>query len=86
MKFNIKALAIACCILWGGCVLLVGVANLICPHYGQQFLDLLSSWYPGYHATHSVAQVALVTLYAVVDGLIGGAIFGWLYNRLTKAV
>jgi hypothetical protein len=86
MKFNVKALALGCAILWGAAVLLVGVANLICPHYGQQFLEMLASGYPGYHATRSVAQVALVTLYAAADGLIGGGVFGWLYNRLTTAV
>jgi len=50
--------------------------------YGQQFLQTLSSFYPGYHATHSIGQVVIVTLYAMADGLIGGAVFGWLYNRL----
>jgi len=46
MKFNIRALALASAILWGGCVLLVGVANLICAGYGQHFLEMLSSFYP----------------------------------------
>jgi len=82
MKFDIKAMALACAILWGAAVLLVGVANLICGNYGQQFLELLASFYPGYHATHSIVQVVIVTLYAIADGLIGGAVFGWLYNRL----
>jgi len=84
MKFNIKALAIACAILWGGCVFLVALANLICGGYAQRFLELLPSFYPGYHATHSIVEVALVTLYAIADGLIGGVVFGWLYNRLAK--
>ena len=56
MKFNIRALALASAILWGGCVLLVGVANLICASYGQHFLEMLSSFYPGYHATRSFAE------------------------------
>ena len=81
MKFNIKALALACAILWGAAILLVGLANLIWGSYGQHFLQILS-FYPGYHATRSIGQVVLVTLYAVADGLIGGAVFGWLYNRL----
>jgi site-specific recombinase len=86
MKFNIRALALASAILWGGCVLLVGVANLICAGYGQHFLEMLSSFYPGYHATRSFAEVAVVTFYAIVDGLVGGLVFGWLYNRLARPV
>jgi hypothetical protein len=85
MKFNIIALALACAILWGGCVLVVSVANLVCAGYAQHFLELLASFYPGYHATHSIVEVVIVTLYATADGLIGGAIFGWLYNRLAKS-
>jgi hypothetical protein len=85
MKFNIKALAVACAILWGGAILAVALINLFCPYYGQRFLDLLASCYPGYHATQSLAQVVIVTLYAIADGLIGGAVFGWLYNRLERA-
>ena len=82
MKFDVKALALACAILWGGAILLVGLANLIWGGYGQHFLQTLSSCYPGYHATRSIGEVVIVTLYAVADGLIGGAVFGWLYNRL----
>jgi hypothetical protein len=29
----------------------------------------------------TILELAHSTIYAVVDGLIGGAIFGWLYNR-----
>ncbi|MGP8268722.1 MAG: hypothetical protein ACLQLH_01535 [Terracidiphilus sp.] len=84
MKFDVKALALACAILWGGAVLVVGLANLVCGNYGQNFLELLASFYPGFHATHSIVQVVIVTLYALADGLIGGAVFGWLYNYLAK--
>jgi hypothetical protein len=84
MKFNIKALALACAILWGVAVLLVALVNLICGAYGQHFLEMLASCYLGYHAARSVVQVVIVTLYAVADGLIGGAVFGWLYNWLAK--
>ncbi len=84
MKFNVKALALACSILWGGCVLLVALANLFYGGYAVHFLQWLASFYPGYHATRSIGEVAIVTLYAIADGLIGGAFFGWLYNRLAK--
>lgn len=81
MKLNIKALAVACAIFWGGAVLAVMLVNLAWPTYAQQFLEMMASCYPGYHANHSVVQVAIGTLYAAADGLIGGAVFGWLYNR-----
>jgi uncharacterized BrkB/YihY/UPF0761 family membrane protein len=82
MKFNVVALAVTSAILCGLVMLLVTLANFVCGSYGQQFLQTLSSVYPGYHATHSVVQVIVGTLYGVVHGLIGGAVFAWLYNWL----
>ena len=87
-KYQLAQTRTLCCFVqeWpsghspGGCA--EGLANLICGGYGQHFLQTLSSFYPGYHATHSIGQVVIVTLYAMADGLIGGAVFGWLYNRL----
>ncbi len=84
MKFNIKALALASAILWGLVMLLMGLANLIWGNYGQQFLQTMSSVYPGYHATRSIIEVIVGTLYGVVDGLVGGAAFAWLYNQCAK--
>ncbi len=84
MKFNIKALALECAILCGGAVLAVLLVNLGCTNYAQNFLELMASVYPGYHANHTVVQVLIGTLYAAADGLIGGAVFAWLYNRLAK--
>ena len=34
----------------------MGLANLIWANYGQQFLQTMSSVYPGYHATRSIAR------------------------------
>jgi len=84
MKFNIKALGLASAILWGLVMLLMGLANLIWGNYGQQFLQTMSSVYPGYHATRSIVEVIVGTLYGVVDGLVGGAAFAWLYNQCAK--
>ncbi len=84
MKFNVKALALASAILWGAAVLVVSLVNLFCGAYGHAFLEMLSSFYLGYHATRSIGEVVIVTLYALADGLIGGAIFGWLYNWLAE--
>lgn len=75
MKFNTKALALTSAILWGLVMLGMGLANLIRANYGQQFLQLMASVYPGYHATRAIAEVVVGTLYGAVDGLIGGAVF-----------
>ena len=83
MKFNIGALSLAIGLFWGGSILLVGVVNLISPGYGQMFLQLAASIYPGYRGGASFGQVIIGTLYGLVDGAIGGAIFAWLYNWLS---
>ena len=83
MKFNEKQLAVACAILWGACMLVIGLANIAWRGYGQDFLNVMASVYPGYHAAGSLLQVAIGTMYGFGDGLVGGFIFGWLYNHLT---
>jgi hypothetical protein len=85
MKFSVKGLALASAILWGLAMLGMGLANLIWSGYGQQFLQTMASVYVGYHATRSVAEVIIGTLYGFVDGLIGGAFFAWPYNQFVKS-
>jgi ABC-type phosphate transport system permease subunit len=80
MKLNLKALALTAGLVWAGAVLMVGVTNLIWPGYGNTFLQLVASIYPGYDATGSVGAVIVGTLYALVDGAIFGLVVGWLYN------
>lgn len=80
MKLNTRAMAVASGLLWGGAVLAVGVANLIRPRYGQEFLRVVASIYPGYRARPNRGNVVVGISYAVVDGAIGGAALAWLYN------
>jgi hypothetical protein len=83
MKLNTKALALASAILWGLAMLLMSLANLFWGSY-DQFLQIMSSVYPGYHATRSIPEVIVGTLYGAGDGLVGGAVFAWLYNQFAK--
>ena len=80
MQLSAKAMALTIALLWGGSVLLVGLMNLASPTYGIYFLSLTSSIYPGFHVSRTVGDVLVGTSYAVVDGGIGGFLFGWLYN------
>jgi hypothetical protein len=84
MKLSIRALVITAAILWGGAVLCSGILNLIWPSYGVAFLQMVSSIYPGYHATRTLGSVVVGTLYALLDGAVCGLVFGWLYNRLAR--
>jgi hypothetical protein len=84
MKFNITALALTAGLIWGGAILAVGLANLAWPGYGRAFLDLMASIYPGYRPGTGIGSVVTGTLYALVDGSIGGVVFGWLYNLLAR--
>jgi hypothetical protein len=82
MKLSICALAVAAAIVWGGAVLLVGLANMIWPAYGGAFLEIAASIYPGYHVSQTIGSVIVGTLYAVLDGAVGGLIFAWIYNMI----
>ncbi len=84
MKLSEKQLGLACAILWGGVMLFMGLANAAWSGYGQAFLNVIASVYPGYHGG-SLLQVALGTVYGIVDGLMGGFVLAWLYNRFAQA-
>lgn len=79
MKLDVRALALALAILWGACVLILGLANLVWTGYARAFLDVVASIYPGYRPG-GIGSVIVGTLYALVDGAIGGAVFALLYN------
>ena len=81
MKLDIKVAALTLSLFWGiFFMFLVGVANLVMPGYGQAFLELMASVYPGYTIDGSFGQVLVGTLYGIVDGAFVGAAFAWLYN------
>jgi len=82
MRFNAVAVGATAALIWGAAILVVASANLIWPPYGRAFLDLIASIYPGYHPGPSAGSVITGTLYGLVDGGVGGAVFGWLYNLL----
>ena len=87
MKLNVTAMAISVGLIWGVLLIfLVGVMNLIWSGYGQGFLDLTASLYPGYKATANFGQVIAGTLYGLLCGGICGALFAYLYNRFAAIV
>ncbi len=80
MKLNILGIGIASAVLWGGAILVTGVANMMWPDYGKACLEVIASIYPGYTGEATIAQIMIGTGYGLVDGIVGGAIFAWVYN------
>lgn len=85
MKLSVKGLALGLGILWGACIFLVGIGNLIWPGYGVAFLDLARSIYPGYGASGGFWGVIVGTLYGFLDGAVGGFVIAWLYNQFASS-
>jgi hypothetical protein len=54
--------------------------HIAMPHYGTQFLEGISSIYPGFHGGVSLSEALVGTGYAIVDGGVGGFVLAWLYN------
>ena len=80
MSLNIKAMALTLGAVWGGSFLFTGLTNLLVETYGVAYLELGASIYPGYNGPAGFGSVIVVTLYAVLDGAVVGAILAWVYN------
>lgn len=80
MKLNVKAFALTCGILWGVVVILFTYLLLIMDSPGRT-ISKISAFYFGYSYSWIGGIVGLI--WGFVDGLLSGAIFAWLYNKLT---
>ncbi len=84
MSLDIKAMAVTIGAVWGGSFLITGLANLLVETYGQAYLELGASIYPGYNGPGGFGSVIVVTLYAALDGAVVGAILAWIYNFFSR--
>ena len=82
MTLNVKALALASGLLWG-----VGIFALtwwIIAFEGTTGeATFIGHVYRGYNVSPSGSLIGLA--WGCTDGLIGGAIFAWLYNMLASS-
>jgi len=80
MRLNVKAFGLALGIIWG---LIVFAATIIMILRGTpaQLMGRLGVFYPGYKVTYVGSIIGFV--YSLVYGYIAGAIFAWLYNKLS---
>ena len=83
MKLSPQAMALTCGILLGGSILLVGVARLLAPGYGEDYLEVFAAIYPGFGEEGGFVNILIGTVWGFVDGLILGFLVAWLYNRFS---
>ena len=86
MKLNVWAFGLTCALIWGlGLFVLTWWIIAFDGQTGE--VTTIGRIYRGYSITALGSVIGLV--WAFFDGLIGGAIFAWLYNliagRMTKA-
>ena len=79
MKLNVKAFALAVAVVWG-LGIFIGTWWIIFLDGGSSDLTSLGQIYRGYSITPIGSVIGM--LWGLVDGLIGGAIFAWLYNLI----
>ncbi|MEE9466407.1 MAG: bacteriophage holin [Candidatus Neomarinimicrobiota bacterium] len=78
MKLNVKAVALSCGLVCGvGLFLLTWWVIILDGATGEA--TVIARVYRGYSISAGGSFIGL--LYGLADGVIGGAIFAWLYNR-----
>jgi len=79
MRFDVKAFALSCGLIWGfGLFFLTWWIIAFDGPTGEA--TLIGRLYRGYTVSAMGSLVGMI--WAFFDGLIGGAIFAWLYNML----
>ena len=80
MKLNVKSFGLTCGLLWGfGLMFLTWWIMLFEGSTGAT--TFIGRIYQGYNI--SIVGSLLGLVWGFFDGLIGGAIFAWLYNKIT---
>jgi hypothetical protein len=79
MKLNVKAFALTCGLLWG-IGLFVFTWWIIAFDGATGEVTFIGRIYRGYSISPGGSFIGLI--WALFDGLIGGAIFAWLYNLI----
>jgi len=81
MKLNVKSFAVTFALWWGfGLFFLTWWIMAFDGATGE--VTLIGRLYRGYNISPAGSFIGLA--WALADGFVGGAIFAWLYNRLSE--
>ncbi|MDY6863307.1 MAG: bacteriophage holin [Thermodesulfobacteriota bacterium] len=78
-NLNILSLGLSLGITWAAGIFFLGIMAWLLD-WGTAIVEISSALYIGYKATP--LGIMIGTVWAFVDGFIGGVIIAWLYNKL----
>ncbi|WP_366944979.1 bacteriophage holin [Candidatus Thioglobus sp.] len=81
-KLNTKSVALSLGIMWSLGILFISILTLITNSYLHNIVDFLSTIYLGYSLSFSGIIAGMI--WGFFDAAIGGFVFAWLYNKLSK--
>ena len=83
MKLNVKAFALTAGLFWGFGLLFITWWIIIFEGASGD-VTIVGRVYKGYNISFSGSLIGFI--WAFVDGIIGGAIFAWLYNVVSTRI
>jgi len=81
MKLNVKAFSMTCGLLWSIGLFLLTWWFILFDGTTHE-MTIIGRMYRGYSISPMGSVIGLI--WALADGLIGGAIFAWTYNLIAK--
>ena len=78
MKLNVRAIALASGIIWGGGIFLLAIFSIFFSIYSD-IIIFLSNYYIGLDVSFVGGLIGFV--WGFIDAGVGGALFAWLYNK-----
>ena len=81
MNLNIKAMAIAFGLVWGISIFVITWC-IILLEGPSDTTTFIGKFYIGYSLTPVGSLIGL--MWGIIDGAIGGVMFGWIYNRFNN--
>jgi hypothetical protein len=81
-KLNVKAFGLACGVLWGGGMFLVGLIDTIST-WGDAWGQVMSSIYLGY--TPTILGSIICGIWGFLNAGLLGLLLAWLYNKFSIA-
>ena len=79
-KIGVKKIAVASGVTWGLGVFFAGVFAAATGGFCLDFVNVMGSMYIGYAPTYAGAVIG--GIWALIDGAVAGAIFGYIYNMV----